>query len=156
MKKLIAVGMGAVLMAVAACSSTTHTVTTTAGPANTNQTGGADAVSALRGFLAAAKQQDLQAMGGLFGDRDGTARDRIPRDNLEKREIIMATCLKHDRYDIVGDAPGTAGSRTLAVNLTKGDKSAVVNFELVPATDKRWYVQSFDIQKLMDDYCKRS
>jgi hypothetical protein len=154
MKKLIA---SLLIVAVSgACSSSTHTVTTSAGPTTAgNQTGAADPTMAVRGFLAAAKQQDLQAMSTLFGDRDGSARDRISRDDLEKREIIMATCLRHDRYDIIGDAPGTNGSRTMAVNLTKGDKSAAVNFEVVPASDRRWYVQAFDIQKLMADYCKK-
>ncbi len=154
MKKLIA--SVAFVAAAAACSSSTHAVTTSVGPAPTgNQTGGTDPTSALRGFLAAAKQQDLQGMGALFGDKDGSARDRIAREDLEKREIIMATCLRHDRYDIIGDAPGTGGTRTMAVNLTKGDKSAAVNFELVPANDRRWYVQSFDLPKLMSDYCKK-
>jgi hypothetical protein len=120
-----------------------------------NETGAVDGTSAVRGFLAAAKSQDLQGMGALFGDKDGTARDRIPRDELEKREIVMAGCLRHDRYDIIGDAPGTNGTRLIAVNLTKGDKSAAINFEVVPASDRRWYVQSFDLSKLMSDYCKR-
>jgi hypothetical protein len=154
MKKLIA--SVALVAVAAACSSSTHTVTTAVAPATSgNQTGGADPTSTLRGFLAAAKQQDLQGMGALFGDKDGTARDRVPRDELEKREIIMASCLKHDRYDIIGDAPGMNGARTMAVNLAKGDKSAAVNFEVVPASDRRWYVQSFDIQKLMADYCRK-
>ena len=148
MKKLIAG-----LLLVAACRTTTVETSTT--PAvRGNQTGAPDAAGAVRGFLAAAKAQDLQAMGALFGDKDGTARDRIPREELEKREIIMASCLKHDRYDIVGDAPGTAGSRTMAVNLTKGERSAAINFDVVPASDHRWYVQKFDIEKLMQEYCK--
>lgn len=150
MRKLIAV-----LVLVAACH-TTRTTSTGMGPVtNGNQTGAPDALSALRGFLAAAKQQDLQAMGALFGDRDGTARDRIPRDELEKREIVMASCLKHDRYDVIGDAPAAGGSRMMQVNLAKGDRSAAVNFELIAATDHRWYVKSFDLTKLMSDYCKR-
>jgi hypothetical protein len=153
MKKLIAT---VVLVATATACRTTSTSSSSMGPATGgNQTGAPDATSALRGFLAAAKAQDLQGMGALFGDKDGTARDRIPRDELEKREIVMASCLKHDRYDIIGDAPGTNGARTMAINLTKGAKSAAVNFELVPASDRRWYVKSFDLTKLMADYCKR-
>jgi hypothetical protein len=150
MKKLIAV---AVL--VAACRTTTTTTSNMGPVVRGNETGAADATSAIRGFLSAAKSQDLQGMGALFGDKDGTARDRIPRDELEKREIVMAGCLKHDRYDIIGDAPGTSGTRLIAVNLTKGEKSAAINFEVVPASDRRWYVQSFDLPKLMSDYCKR-
>ena len=41
--------------------------------------GAADPVSAVRGFLAAAKEPDLQAMGVLWGDSQGPARDAIRR-----------------------------------------------------------------------------
>jgi len=114
------------------------------------QTGAADPASAVRGFLAAAKQQDLQAMGALFGDADGAARDRIPREELEKREIIMATCLRHDRADIIGDAPAMNGGRSLAVNLVRGDKSKSLNFEVVPTPEHRWFVRSFELEKIQD------
>src|SRR3954469_11821779 len=112
MKKLIAM-----LFVVAGCRTTTTTSTATTPAVTTgNQTGAADPVSAVRGFVTAAKAQDLQAMGALWGDRTGSARGRFPRDEEEKREIIMARCLQNDRYDIIGDAPGTGGARTLAVN----------------------------------------
>jgi hypothetical protein len=150
MKKLIAV-----VFLVAACRTTTTTTSNMGPVVRGNETGAADPASAIRGFLAAAKSQDLQGMGALFGDKDGTARDRIPREELEKREILWAFCLRHERYDIIGDAPGTNGARTVAVNLARGEKSAAINFEVVPGSDKRWYVQSFDLQKLMTDYCKR-
>jgi hypothetical protein len=154
MKKLIASLL--VLSTAAACrsSTSTRTVTSAAPVVNGNQTGAADPGAALRGFLAAAKQQDLQAMAALWGDRDGSARGRIPRVTLEQREIIMASCLRHDRYDILGDAPATGGGRTFVVNLLKPGKVAAVNFDVVPATDSRWYVQKFELEKLMNDYCK--
>src|SRR5262249_22554890 len=44
-----------------------------------NATGAPDAVNAVRGFLAAAKEPDLQAMGVLFGDTQGPARDGLSR-----------------------------------------------------------------------------
>ena len=153
MKKLIA--SLALVAAAEACTSSTHTVTTSAGPTNGNQTGGADAVSALRGFLAAAKAQDIQAIGAYWGDADGSARGRWPKDEEEKRELIMASCLKHDRYDIISDAPSQGGARTYVVNLAKPGKSAAVNFELVSASDRRWYVKDVDLKKLMEDYCRR-
>jgi hypothetical protein len=118
------------------------------------QVGGADPTTAVRGFLAAAKQQDLQAMSAYFGDQEGVARDRIPRDALEKREIIMAMCLRHDSYDIIGDAPGMNGARMLAVNLVRGSQSKAVTFEVVPTAERRWFVRSFDLEKLAD-FCGR-
>ena len=75
--------------------------------------GAPDAVSAVRGFLAAAKEPDFQAMGGYFGDAQGPARQIVARQELEKRELIMARCLRHDTYDIVGDAPNPGGGRNV-------------------------------------------
>ena len=150
MKKLIAG-----LLLVAACRTTT-TSTTASSPstASGNQTGGSDPAGALRGFLAAAKVQDIQGIGTFWGDAQGSAHGRWPRDEEEKRELIMASCLKHDRYEVISDAPSQAGGRTYVVSLTKPGKTAVVNFELVPASDRRWYVENVDLLKLMQDYCK--
>jgi hypothetical protein len=151
-KKLIAA-----LLLVSACHSSPPRPAPGPAPVVTaGQAGGADAVSAVRGFLAAAKQQDLQAMSAFFGDQEGVARDRIPRDALEKREIIMAMCLRHDSYDIIGDAPGMNGARMLAVNLVRGSESRAVNFEVVPTPDRRWFVRSFDAEKLSNTgFCGR-
>lgn len=153
MKKLI---VAAVLVSVAAaCRTTSGSVTTVTPGAAGSQTGAPDAMTALRGFLAAAQVQDLQGIGRYWGDKDGTATDRWPREEVEKREIIMAGCLRHDRYDVLSDAPAQNGGRAFVVNLVKPGKSAAINFDVVPAGDRRWYVQSFELEKLMADYCKR-
>jgi hypothetical protein len=146
MKKLI---MSLVL--VAACHTTT---TVGSGPApgmrSVSQPGAADAVSAVRGFLVAANEPNLQAMGVIFGDTQGPARDAVPRDELEKREVIMARCLRHDRYDIVTDAPSPGGGRNFVVNLVYKDLSRSSNFEVVLGPLNRWYVQKFDPVTLTD------
>ena len=153
MKKLI---VGVFLVgAVSACHSAKMTTTGGAPSAGSNQTGGADAAAALRGFLAAAKSQDIQGMGAYWGDIDGAARGRMPRDQEEKREIIMANCLQHDSYEVIGDAPAQGGGRSFAVMLSKPGKSSTANFDVVPANDRRWYVKQFDIGKLMADYCRK-
>jgi hypothetical protein len=155
-KKLIATVV--ILACSAACHSSPAPVNAPApAAAASNATGASDAANAVRGFLAAAKAQDLQAMGMYFGNEEGPARDVLPRDELEKREIIMAGCLQHDHFDIIGDAPGTGGARVLAVQLAKPGRSASVNFETVMSPrDRRWYIKSFDLPKLMQEYCTRS
>ncbi|HEY4305975.1 MAG TPA: hypothetical protein VGM82_16000 [Gemmatimonadaceae bacterium] len=153
MKKLI---VGAMLLAAAsACTTTTQTMSTMPATTSTsgNGTGAPDPQSALRGFLEAAKSQNLQGISTYWGDKDGTVRGRLDKTQEEQREIIMARCLRHDHYDIVGDAPAVAGGRTFAVSLTRPGKSATTNFDVVPANDHRWYVQSFDMDKLAD-YCR--
>ena len=105
-------------------------------------------MTAVRGFLSAAKQQDLQAMGAIWGDANGPARDAISREELEKRELIMITCLKHDSYDIIGDAPAPGGGRAIAVNLKLGALARSTSFQVVRGPSNRWYVQKFDLESL--------
>ena len=144
MKKLI---MAVVL--VAACRTSPPVVVSTATrPATGNATGGADALGAIRAFMAAAKQQDLQALGGVWGNANGPARDAISREELEKRELIMMRCLRHDRYDIAGEAPNPGGSRAMVVNLTYKDVSRSTNFVVVRGPANRWYVEKFDLDPL--------
>jgi len=143
-KKLI---MAVVL--VAACRTSPPVVVSTATrPATGNATGGADALGAIRAFMAAAKQQDLQALGGVWGNANGPARDAISREELEKRELIMMRCLRHDRYDIAGEAPNPGGSRAMVVNLTYRDVSRSTNFVVVRGPANRWYVEKFDLDPL--------
>jgi hypothetical protein len=133
----------------AACHSTATTTTTTPAPVlRGNQTGAADAVAAIRGFLTAAKQTDLQAM--------GAARDQWPREELEKRELIMMCYLKHDRYDVLGDAPNPGGTRAVIVSLTLGDLTRSTNFDVVRGQDSRWYVQNIDVKPLQEFCAKKS
>src|SRR5262249_9558597 len=112
------------------------------------------AVSAVRGFLTAAKEPNLQAMASLFGDMQGPAREALPREELEQREVIMARCLRHDQYDIVGDAPSPGGGRNFVVNLVYKDLSRSSNFQVVMGPENRWYVQKFDPAALTD-ICSR-
>ncbi len=119
-----------------------------------NQTGAADPVAAITAFLAAAKQQDIQALGALWGDTQGPARDRMDRAEAEKRELIMICYLKHDRYDIAGDAPNPGGTRAIVVNMTLGNLTRSANFNVVQGPSRRWYVQDVDLKSLQD-FCSR-
>lgn len=153
MKKVI-VGL-VLLSALAACKTTTRSVGPTPATTSTsgNGTGAPDPMSALRGFLEAAKVQNLQGISTYWGDRDGTVRGRLDKADEEKREIIMVRCLRHDRADVVGDAPGVNGGRSYAVALSRPGKSASVNIDVVQAVDHRWYVQGFDMATIAD-YCR--
>jgi len=145
------------LLVVGACRTTTvqSTTTTTTPPASPGATGAADAALAVRGFMAAVKQTDLQALGAFWGNKEGPAREILPRDELEKRGIIMARCLRHDSYDIVGDAPAVGGAKAMVVNLRLGDLSRSADILVVPGPGRRWYVQ--DVVGMMDklrDICQ--
>ena len=116
-------------------------------------TGAPDPASALRGFMEAAKTQNIQGISTYWGDADGTARGRYPKLEEEQREIIMARCLRHDRYDVLGDAPAVAGGRTFVISLSRPGRAATTNVDVVPASDHRWYVQKVDMDQLKD-YCR--
>src|ERR1700712_817993 len=103
MKKVI---VGVVLLGVlSACKTTTTTTSPT--PATTSMTGAgtgaADPASALRGFLDAAKAQNIQGLSAYWGDKDGTVRGRLGKVEEEQREIIMVKCLRHERFEVIGD-----------------------------------------------------
>ena len=146
------------LVLLSACSSSPSTPTrTTTAPApavSGSQTGGADAMAAIRGFLTAAKQQDIQSLGIFWGDAQGPARDRMERTEAEKRELIMVCYLKHDRYEIAGDAPNPGGTRAVVVNLTLGPLTRSANFQVVQGPGSRWYVSDVDL-KALQDFCAR-
>jgi len=145
----------ALLASTAACHSSTTTTASAPAVLSGSETGAPDAISAIRGFLTAAKQTDLQAMGALWGSAQGPARDQVPREELEKREFVMMCYLKHDRYDVLGDAPNPGGTRAVIVNLTLGPITRSTNFEVVRGPNNRWYVQNVDIKSLQDLCARR-
>ena len=106
---------------------------------------------ALAEFLASVRSQDLQAMSGAWGDRDGAVRDnrKMSRSEMEQRELLLMCYFKHDTYRVLGDTPGPENERVLSVELTKGTLKRTTNFYLVQGRD-RWYVRSADIEPVKD------
>ena len=154
MKKL------AVLLALAAaCHAappTPGTVQPAGMPASGGSIGGApSARTAVSGFLAAVRAEDLQALASVWGTAAGAARNTIPREELEKRELVMMCFLKHDRYRLVSDAESTAGQRRIEVEVTSGDVTRTTPFIAVPGPAGRWYVQSFDMEAVRDICAKK-
>lgn len=147
------------LALVAACHSGAATPSSSVRPAGApfgSASGGAtSARAAVASFLAAARNEDLQAMAMVWGTASGPARNTIPRDELEKRELIMMCFLRHDRYQLVADAGSTADQRRIEVELEQGMLIRTTAFIVVPASDGRWYVQSFDIEAMRDFCAKR-
>ena len=104
--------------------------------------------------MAAAKSQDLQEMGLVWGTSSGpelkekeTAEERNTR---EQREIILFCFLKHDSYRVLGEAPATNGERVMAVELKFKGLTRPTNFTVTRGPPERWYVRQFDIEALRD------
>ena len=139
MRKLLLMG----LLLASACTSRTVVV-----PESGSNQGPRPALAE---FLASVRSQDLQAMSGAWGDRDGAVRDnkKMSREEMEQRELLLMCYFAHDSYRVVGDSPGTNGERILSVELTKGTLKRTTNFYLVQGRD-RWFVRSADIEPVKD------
>jgi hypothetical protein len=144
---------------VTACATSPSKVTSSApmpavAPAG-NTTGSADAKSAVLAFLDAAKSQDLQALASAWGSADGSVRETgsIPREEMEKRELIMLCYLTHDTHQILSEAPAANNERVIAAQLRRGNLARTANFYAVAGPGGRWYVRAFDMESLTD-FCR--
>ena len=140
MRKLL---IGLLLMA--ACTTRTTVTPVTVG------TGTSGPRSALDAFLSAIRAKDLQALGAVWGDKNGAIRDtkRISREEVEQRELVLMCYFSHDTFKVASDQPATGGERVMAVTLTRGTLSRTTNFYLV-SDGQRWYVRSADMEPVRD------
>jgi hypothetical protein len=147
------------LIVLAACASsparTTSPAPQPAVAATGSATGAADPRGAVLAFLDAAKSGDLQALGAVWGSASGSVRDAgtIPREEMEKRELVMLCYLAHDTHQIVSDAPAANNERVVAAALRRGPLTRTANFYAVAGPAGRWYVRQFDMEALTD-LCK--
>jgi hypothetical protein len=141
----------ALLLIAPACTTRTTTVTpVTVGAGATGPRG------ALDSFLAAIRAKDLQALGAVWGDKNGAIRDtkRISREEVEQRELLLMCYFAHDSFRVLSDAPSAGGERVMSVSLTKGTISRTTNFYLVSGQE-RWYVRSADVEPVRDLCAKK-
>ena len=156
--KLTAGSFASIILLATACATTPSGTTTAPQPAVApagSATGGADARGAVLAFLDAGKNGDLQALSAVWGSTAGSVRDTgtIPRDEMEKRELVMLCYLAHDTHQIVSDAPAANNERVVAAQLRHGSLTRTANFYAVAGPNGRWYVRSFDMEPLTD-LCK--
>jgi hypothetical protein len=121
-----------------------------------NTPGAASAREALQFFMAAAKAQDIQAMSNVWGTSSGPARSTMDKDELEKREIYMMLCLKHDSYHVLGEAPSPGGERVMAAEIKFQDLTRTTNFIATRGPNDRWYVRTLELEALNDICARRS
>jgi hypothetical protein len=133
----------AALLVVAGCRGQANTIGPRAGGAGTPR-------EALERFVSAAKAQDYDAMGLIFGSAEGPARATMKRDDLEKREFIMMRCLRHDRFQAGTEmaTPTPTGERIVAGQFWFKDITATADFTLVMGPNERWYVKQFEPNQL--------
>ena len=124
-------------------------------------------------FLQAANQRDVQAMGNLFGTKDGPAMDTggtlgcafkkmgswfggtpcVKRQEVEIRMDAIASILRHQDYRIMREdrvAGREAPTTRVMVDLTvEGQPVPGVPFVVVQTTEGRWLVQEIGLEQAM-------
>lgn len=133
---LIRIGTGLTLALLASCRTV---------PVG-NEVGAPSSTMAVTQFLAAARAGDLQAMSAVWGNADGLTRDRVDRQELERRLLIIVCHLKHDESRIGAGQTGEEGRQLHMVELTQGPRTASVQFTAVKARrSDRWFVENVDL-----------
>jgi hypothetical protein len=155
-RKLIGLVFTSIASLSLACASSPAAATTTAAqpeqaPAGST-TGATNARAAVLAFLDAGKNQDLQALSAAWGSTEGSVRDTgaIPRDEMEKRELVMLCYLNHDSHQILSDAPAPNNERVVVAQLKRGPLTRSTNFYAVAGPGGRWYVRTFEMEALTD------
>ncbi len=142
MRKLLLIGL---LFAGACQSRTSEAPVTVPMPVTVADPAGPGAVTprlAVDGFLASVRAGDLQAMSGIWGDKNGPVRDSkiFSRQEMEQRELILIRCFKHDSFRVLGESPAVDGERVFQVELRRGTLSRVTDFFTAKGGD-RWYMR---------------
>jgi hypothetical protein len=109
--------------------------------------GAPDSRAALDGFLNGVRAQDLQVISNFWGNNQGPARDRIERKELERRELIMACHLAHERVRVLDETPREGGRRAYMVELVYGTVTRSTEILTVQGPSQRWYVENADIRQ---------
>ncbi len=98
-------------------------------------------------FLDAARAQDMDQMSAVWGNAESPTRDRVERQELERRLLIMICHLKHDESRLAPAQMGEAGRMLLRADLKQGTKEATVPFTLVKnARTDLWFVEDVDLR----------
>ena len=107
-------------------------------------------------FVSAANTQDLQAMGAVWGNDKGAARDNMDRVQLERRLIILQPCYAHDRAQILDEQMGmTPTERLVRIQLTRANRTKTLQFKVTRGPSNRWYVEDTAYDTVQNDFCRR-
>lgn len=124
---------------------------------DTARTGADSPRGSIDRFLAAARSQDIQALGADFGDEKGALREHSDRVTTERRLLIMMQCLRHDHAVISEPARGEGGRQIFTIDFTQGSLKATARFTVVKGPSDRWYVGDFEIVVLQNrGFCTKS
>ncbi|HEX2718821.1 MAG TPA: hypothetical protein VHM67_14165 [Gemmatimonadaceae bacterium] len=119
-------------------------------PRGVNEPGAPTPALAVERFMAAAKAQDLQALAVAWGSAKGPARSVVPKDQIERRELIMICYLTHDSYTVQSDTPAPEGRRAFTIELRRGPIARKTTLTTVKGPSNRYYVSDVALEPLSD------
>ena len=120
-----------------------------------SMTGAPSARDAATMFVNAARAQDLQAMGAVWGNAQGSARDHMDRAEFERRLIILQPCYVHDRAQILDDQMGmNPTQRLVRIQLTRANRTKTLQFKVTRGPSNRWYVEDAAYESVQADFCR--
>ena len=106
-------------------------------------------------FMAAAKAQDIQALGQVWGSATGPILATISSAEVEQRAIYVMCHLKQDSYQILGESPAPGGERVFALEVKFKDLTASTHFNAIRGPAERWYVRTLELEPLRDICAKK-
>ncbi len=114
--------------------------------------GAPSARAAVESFINAAKAQDLRGMSAVWGNEKGPTADRIRRDELEKRLIVIQCMMSHEKWQFAEDRARlvTGGRQEFMVELQQKQQSATTKLTTVAGQGGRWFVEDIDLAPLKE------
>jgi hypothetical protein len=137
--RLAAIVTGTIVAVIAACRSPS----TKPSP---DLSGAPTARGAVERFLAAVRSQDLQAMSLVWGSKAGPARQTLAREELEKREVVLAQCLANDSASFLDENSAPDGDRQVRFVIHHGNTIRTPAFSVEEGPLSRWYVREIDLR----------
>ncbi len=123
-------------------------------PLEPGQIGANSSRGAVVGFMTAVKAQDLRGMSAMWGNEQGPTANRLKRDELEKRLIVIQCLLAHEKWEFAEDSPrlATGGRQEFIVSMQKKGAAALgrTTFTTVAASGSRWFVEDISIADIKE------
>jgi hypothetical protein len=103
------------------------------------------AAAAVRGFMQAVADSNVDKMASLWGTANGPASQTRQPPDYERRVAIMQAYLRNDSFRLTSDVEETPTRRALQVEIRRKTCTWSVPFVSVKANNGSWLVNQVDI-----------
>jgi hypothetical protein len=103
------------------------------------------AAAAVRGFMQAVADSNVDKMAALWGSANGPASQTGQPPDYERRVAIMQAYLRNDSFRVTSDVPETDSRRSLQVELKRKTCTWAVPFVSIKANNGSWLVNQVDL-----------